>query len=182
MERVPADKDDPFHARVAKVAIVTSGAGTGRVIAVWRVATAASEVTAARGMRGSTPEAATAVVENTIPSEARLALYMSARYLQELEIALRLAGIPVRYQRPGTDSGLVPRLFVEHPGQGDLGEIICTLPLELGGQDLAWDAPDPPWWFMWCPRGAQTREPICPAVDMKAAAEIIAARLREETR
>lgn len=120
--------------------------------------------------------------DNAIPGEARLALYMSARYLQELEIALRLAGVPARYDRPGMEAGLVPRLFVEHPGQAELGGIICTISPELDGRRLPWNASDPPWWFMWWLRDERRREPICPAVDMTEAAHLIAARLREEAK
>jgi hypothetical protein len=127
------------------------------------------------------PEAAAPMVDDTIPGEVRLALYISARYLQELEIALRLAGVPARYERPGMDGKIVPRLFVEHPGHGDPDAIICTIPLEFDGQPLAWDVPDPPWWFMWWPRHAEARESICPAVDMNEAARVIAGRSREES-
>ncbi|HEU5156726.1 MAG TPA: hypothetical protein VFU43_06980 [Streptosporangiaceae bacterium] len=122
------------------------------------------------------------MVDNTIPGEARLALYMSGRYLQELETALRLAGVSARYERPGIDGVIVPRLFVELPGHGDPNEVICTIPREFDGRPRGRDMPDPPWWFMWWSRRGGTRAPICPAVDMNEAARVIAARLREETR
>jgi hypothetical protein len=120
-------------------------------------------------------------VDNAIPAEARLAMYLSACFLQELEIALRLAGIPARYERPGMDGIIVPRLRVEHPGREEPDEVICTLP-PVFDAPLAWHAPDPRWWFMWWMRPEEIHEPICEAVDMNEAAHLIAARLREETR
>jgi hypothetical protein len=80
------------------------------------------------------------------------------------------------------DRVIVPRLFVEESGHDGLGAIICTIPPEFDGRDLAWSMPDPHWWFMWWLRHKQTREPICPAVDMNEAAHVIATRLHEGTR
>lgn len=122
------------------------------------------------------------MVDNTIPDEARLALYMSARYLQELEIALRLAGVPARYERPRLGETVVPRLRVEHVGDGDPDEVICTIPRAFDTRSLTHDAADPQWWFMWWAPQQRRREPICPAVDMNAAARVIATRRHEETR
>jgi hypothetical protein len=122
------------------------------------------------------------MVEDTIPGEARLALYMSARYLQELETALRLIGTPARFVRPGIDGVIVPRLCVACPDHGEPDEIICSLSQVFDGSQPAWNAPDPPWWFMWWTRHSAPHEPICQAVDMNEVARIIAARLREQTR
>jgi hypothetical protein len=120
------------------------------------------------------------MLDNTIPSEARLSMYVSARYLQELEIALLLLGIPSRYERPGMRRIMLPRLYVEHLDHGELDEAVCAIPRVSDARGLAWDAPDPQWWFMWWKPPAETREPICPAANMKKAAHLIAVRLREE--
>jgi hypothetical protein len=118
------------------------------------------------------------MVDNTVPSEARLSLYMSVRYLRELETALRLIGIPARYERPGMHEIMLPRLYVEHPDHGELADVVCAIPRVSDGRRLAWEAADPEWWFMWWKRQAGTRELICRALDMTHAARLIAARLR----
>jgi hypothetical protein len=43
------------------------------------------------------------MLDHTIPSEVRLSLYLSARFLQELELALQLIGIPSVYVPPGVE-------------------------------------------------------------------------------
>jgi hypothetical protein len=119
---------------------------------------------------------------DTIPDESRLVLYFSARYVQELEVALRLAGIHTRYERPGVDGIELPRLVVAHPAFGWMDEVICAVPWQL-------DDPNPQWWFEWrsfvscdCSH-CKKKEPqqICPAVDMKQAAQLIAEELQEES-
>lgn len=61
--------------------------------------------------------------DNIIPSELRLLLYNSARYLQQLEIALRLIAIPARYDRPGIDGISMPRLCVTHSNYREFGQV-----------------------------------------------------------
>jgi hypothetical protein len=119
--------------------------------------------------------------DNVIADESRLALYLSARLLQELGVALQLAGIRTRYERPGVEGIDWPRLCVEHPEHGWMDEVICTVPLLL-------DGPNPTWWFEWrsivpcaCSYCKEAdRQRICPATDMTKAAQIIAEQLREE--
>jgi hypothetical protein len=118
---------------------------------------------------------------NVIAGDSSLSLYLSTCYLQELETALRLAGIRTSYERPGREGINWPRLCVEHPEYGWMTEVICAVPLQLEG-------PNPTWWFEWrstvpctcsdC-KGAD-RQRICPATDMTKAACLIAAQLREE--
>jgi hypothetical protein len=43
------------------------------------------------------------MLDHTIPSEVRLSLYLSARFLQELELALQLIGGRCIYVRPGIE-------------------------------------------------------------------------------
>jgi hypothetical protein len=122
------------------------------------------------------------VTHDTIPDESRLTLYLSTRYLQELEVALQLAGVRTRYERPGVDGIELPRLVVEHPAFGWMNEVICALPLLLEG-------PNPQWWFEWrsfvscrCPDCVDKKpERICVAKDMIQAARLIAEELREES-
>jgi hypothetical protein len=126
--------------------------------------------------------------DNTIPDEARLSLYLSARYLQELQLALRLIDVPSTYVRPGIGGYGLPQLHVG-PAEYDpeaLGEpdgtiavrddFICALPFVLSTQRLSWTDPEPEWRFMWC-----WHEPlqIWQAVDMMEAARIIAGQLFE---
>jgi hypothetical protein len=112
--------------------------------------------------------------DSTIPDESRLTLYLSTRYLQELELALRLAGIRTRYERPGIEGFDLPRLVVEHPAFGWMNEVICAMPMLLEG-------PNPEWWFEWHKPWKDTRERICLAVDMTSAARLVAQELREES-
>jgi hypothetical protein len=56
---------------------------------------------------------------DTIPDDLRLFLNISARYLQELRIALQGSGIEAWYERPGADGLVMPRLIVKHPEDGD---------------------------------------------------------------
>jgi hypothetical protein len=49
--------------------------------------------------------------DHTIPSEVRLSLYLSARFLQELGLALQLFGVPSVYVWP-TLKGRPPRWYV----------------------------------------------------------------------
>jgi hypothetical protein len=121
------------------------------------------------------------MIDDTIPCGARLAVYLSARFLQELEIALRLLGIPVWYERPGMDGIIVPRLRVEHVGHQEPDAVICTVP-QVFDTPPAWRTPDPRWWFMWWTRNEEAHEPICEAVDMNEAAHLIAAQSHEENR
>src|SRR6266545_4638914 len=46
--------------------------------------------------------------DHTIPSEVRLSLYLSARFLQELGLALQLIGVPSVYVRPGIEGVAFP--------------------------------------------------------------------------
>jgi hypothetical protein len=117
------------------------------------------------------------MVENAISGETRLWLYMSACYLQELELALRLAGVPSRYERPGIDGILIPRLCVADSRNGQADAAICAIPRVFDVRRPAWKGPDPQWWFLWWKPPAQPRDPICPAVDMNEAARLVAAQL-----
>lgn len=113
-----------------------------------------------------------------LPTASRLSLYLSGRYLQELEIALRLAGIRTRYERPGIRGIALPRLCVKHPDNGWMIELICAVPVRLDDAQFEW-------WFEWCsfvpsgcPLCAETqRRRICVAKDMTQAARIIADQL-----
>jgi hypothetical protein len=115
-----------------------------------------------------------AALGSIIPDESRLALYLSARYLQELEIALRLTGIRTRYERPGIEGFDLPRLCVEHPELGWMDEVICALPWHLNG-------PNPEWWFEWYKPWEEARARICAAKDMAKAAAVILVQLHEES-
>jgi hypothetical protein len=117
-------------------------------------------------------EVTLSMVGNTIPSEMRLSLYISTRFLQELELALQLIGIPARYERPGSGGIIPPRLNVEHP-QGCVEKAICAYPWLL-------ESAETEWWFEWFGSRGDIRERICPATDMPRAARTIAERLREE--
>jgi hypothetical protein len=129
------------------------------------------------------------MLDHTIPSEVRLSLYLSARFLQELELALQLIGVPSAYVRPGIEGVVFPRLYVgftedelEGWGETDDGaerdEFICAVPFTLNEQRRCWTDPDPEWWFMWW--GDQML-PICRATDMRRAARVIADQLYEES-
>jgi hypothetical protein len=130
------------------------------------------------------------MLDHTIPSEVRLSLYLSARFLQELELALRLIGVPCAYVRPGIEGVAFPRLYVgfdrdelepldaTDEASTELDEFICAVPFTLNEQRRSWTDPDPEWWFMWW--GDQTL-PICQATDMRIAARVIAEQLYEES-
>ena len=110
-------------------------------------------------------------VEDTIPDDSRLALYFSTRYLQELQLALRLVGVLARYERPGIDTIMLPRLVVEHPERGELDEVICAT------RSRRRDGPNAAWWFEWRLFRDGRRERICTATDMSKAARIVAEQL-----
>jgi hypothetical protein len=130
------------------------------------------------------------VRDHTIPSEVRLSLYLSARFLQELGLALQLIGVPSVYVRPGIEGVAFPRLYVgctedeldaldgADEARAELDEFICAVPFTLNEQRRCWTDPDPEWWFMWW--GDQTL-PICQATDMRLAARVIAEQLYEES-
>jgi hypothetical protein len=117
---------------------------------------------------------------NVIAGESNLSLFLCTRYLQELEIALRLTGIRTCYERPGMQGIYWPRLCVENPEHGWMDEVICVVPLLL-------DGPNPTWWFEWrslvpcaCSYCKEAdRQRIYPATDMTKAAQIIAEQLRD---
>ena len=119
--------------------------------------------------------------DSAIPAETRLSMYLSARLLQELETALLLTGLQARYERPGIDGIMLPRLRVTHPRHGEMDEAVCAIPRVSDARGLSWDAPDPQWWFMWWERRPATWGPVCPAVDMTQAAHQIAARVHGST-
>lgn len=112
------------------------------------------------------------------------------RFLQELELALRLIGIPSAYVRPGIEEVAFPRLYVgctedeleafdvTDEARAELGGFVCAVPFALNEQRRCWADPDPEWWFMWW--GDQTL-PICQATDMRRAARVIADQLYEES-
>ncbi|HEX6470996.1 MAG TPA: hypothetical protein VF069_17990 [Streptosporangiaceae bacterium] len=109
------------------------------------------------------------MVENAIPGEARLSLYISSRYLQELGVALRLIGIASRYERPGIGGLPLPRLCVPHPGR--LGTAIYAIPRSACGAA-------PQWWFEWTSCRGGWRRRICSVTDLPYAARVIAEQLR----
>jgi hypothetical protein len=110
----------------------------------------------------------------TVPSETRLVLYISAGYLQELETELKALSIPARYERPGINGVVLPRLVVTHPEHGEMDEVICASGWQLVG-------PNAEWWFEWWQWWQGSREPICRTRDIAQAARIIAQQLREES-
>jgi hypothetical protein len=120
--------------------------------------------------------------DNTISDEVRLPLYLSSQYLQELATALTRLGIRARYERPGANGIVVPRLYVEHPQHGELSWAICATPLQLDHQSLEW-------WFEWrsfvrcgCLECINHElERICRIGDLDKAAQIIAEQLIEES-
>jgi hypothetical protein len=129
------------------------------------------------------------MLDHTIPSDYRLSLYLSSRFLQELSVALQLIGIPSAYVRPGIEGVVFPRLYVGFTEDdlegGDrmddgtrLDDFVCGVPFAPPAQRPSWTAPDSEWWFMWW--GDQTM-PICKATDMKQAAQVIADQLLEES-
>ena len=108
--------------------------------------------------------------DNTIPGETRLALYLSARYLQELETALRLVGVTAQYLRPGIENIMLPRLTMAQQGQGNPHRVICARTWQLTGAN-------PDWWFEWWQWWNGTRERICRIANINTAAQLIAAQL-----
>jgi hypothetical protein len=130
------------------------------------------------------------MLDHTIPCEGRLSLYLSARFLQELQVALQLIGVRCAYVRPGIEGVVFPRLYLgftegeletldaTDEANAELDEFICAVPFTLNEQRHCWTDPDPEWWFMWW--GDQTL-PICQATDMRRAARVIADQLREES-
>lgn len=120
--------------------------------------------------------------DNTIALDVWPSLYLSSRYLQELEIALRSVGIRTRYERPGLDGIVIPRLYVEHPEHGELSQALCATPLRTNSRGLEW-------WFEWrsftpcdCSECIRTElERICRIGDMSTAAQLIAQQLYEES-
>jgi hypothetical protein len=120
------------------------------------------------------------MLDHTIPSDVRLSLYLSTRFLQELSLALQLIGVPSAYVRPGVEGVDFPRLYVgfaEDELEGtELDDFVCAMPFTPMAQSPSRNARDPEWWFMWW--GDQTL-PICQATDMKQAARVIADQLFE---
>ena len=108
----------------------------------------------------------------TVPTEARLFLYISARYLQALETALQLRSVAARYERPGIKGVALPRLVVTHPEHREMDKVIC-----VNGQHLL--GPNAEWWFHWWQWRDGSREPICRTGDPGRAARIIACQLHE---
>jgi hypothetical protein len=144
------------------------------------------------------------MLDHTIPSDVRLSLYLSARFLQELKLALQLIGVPSTYIRPGVEGINFPRLYVgcsayepkaleeadgiaeqvDEPPEKAAGtavvldEFICAVPLPFHGQHHSRLVPALEWWFMWW---SDLLLPICQATDMNEAAWIIAEQLCEES-
>jgi hypothetical protein len=110
------------------------------------------------------------MADNTISSELRLPLYISSRYLKELDLALQLIGMPTRYERPGSGGIVLPRLYVEHPARRCPDKAICALPWLL-------ESAKPEWWFEWFGSREDIRDRICAATDLPYAARIITERL-----
>lgn len=123
------------------------------------------------------------ILDDTIPTDIRLSLYLSARLLQELQLAFQLIGVPSACIRPGVEEINFPRLHLGSSTYepGKLGKaygglvvldyFICAVPLPLPGQRHSRLVPAVEWWFMWW---SDLLEPICPATDMKHAARVIA--------
>jgi hypothetical protein len=121
--------------------------------------------------------------DNAIPDEVRLSLYLSTRYLQELELALTLLGVPCTYVRPGLGCYALPRLYVGFTDDAPEAlrkaeNFICALPFVLNSQWLSWNGLDPEWWFAW---SGDPTTPICQATNMQQAARVIADQLFEES-
>lgn len=120
--------------------------------------------------------------DNTIATDVWPSLYLSSQYLQELETALRSVGIRTRYQRPGIDGIVMPRLYVEHPEHGQLSHALCATPWRANSQSLEW-------WFEWrsftpcnCFECVHTElRRICRIRDISRAAQTIAGQLYEES-
>jgi hypothetical protein len=112
----------------------------------------------------------TAAPGETIPSETRLFLHLAAGHLQELALALKQIGVPSRYERPGVEGVVLPRLVVEHAEHGELDEVICASAWRLPG-------PDAHWWFEWWEWWQGARVPICRIRDIDEAAQVIARQL-----
>jgi hypothetical protein len=138
-------------------------------------------------------------IDDIIPQEVRLSLYLATRFLQELKLALQLIGIPSTYIRPGIDGVILPRLYVgcteydlhawkmaeqaDEPsgkadGIGELDNFVCALPFSLNDQRRSRTAPELEWWFTWW--GDQAL-PICQARDMRQAAQVIVEQLFEKS-
>lgn len=121
------------------------------------------------------------VTDQTVPSEVRISLDLSSRYLQDLQRTLWLLGIRARYERPGVQGIIMPRLYVEHSEHGELSAAICAEPFQLDAWNLEW-------WFAWrsfmpcdCAECIQHElERIYRVEDMEKAAQIIAGQLGSE--
>lgn len=135
-------------------------------------------------------------IDETLPTEVRLSLYLSMRLLQELQLALQLIGMPSTYVRPGIEGVAFPRLYVgstrdepraicevdavaepadEPPDKAEdaivvLDYFICAVPLPLHGQQHSRLVPAVEWWFMWW---GEELLPICVARDMRYAARVV---------
>jgi hypothetical protein len=120
-----------------------------------------------------------ATLDSIIPDESRLALYYATRYLQELEIALRLEGVHTHYDRPGCGGITVPRLRIRLANADWSDWVVGVSPKVLETQTLEWNEAEPEWWFMWCK--ARLRKPICQAVDMPHAARLIVLELQADS-
>lgn len=112
----------------------------------------------------------TAALGDTVPSETRLFLHISAGHLQELALALKQLEVPARYERPGVAGVVLPRLVVEHAAHGELDEVICASAWRLPG-------PDAQWWFEWWEWWQGVRVPICRIKNIDEAAQVIARHL-----
>jgi hypothetical protein len=143
-------------------------------------------------------------LDDIIPADIRLSLYLAKRFLQELQLALQLIGVPSAYIRPGIEGVVFPRLYVgsttyepkalevaddreepvaEPPGKAEdatdeFDFFICAVPLPLPGQHHSRLVPALEWWFMWW---SDLLMPICQATDMKYVARVIADQLGEES-
>jgi hypothetical protein len=114
------------------------------------------------------------LIESTVPGEARLSLYISGRYLQELAVALRLIGIATRYERPGIGGLPLPRLRVGDPPFDPIDTAIYALPR------ATCRGAAPQWWFEWTSCRGGWRRRICAVTDLPYAARVIAEQLRED--
>jgi hypothetical protein len=99
-------------------------------------------------------------------------LYVSARYLQELAVALGLIGVESWYARPGIGGVLMPRLYVKFPVVGWVDDCVCASRefSDAGGSD---------WWFIRVSHAGSSRR-ICRPVDMARAARLVAEELGSE--
>jgi hypothetical protein len=64
----------------------------------------------------------------------------------------------------------MPCLCVDHPDQGELGEVIWACTSLTDGR----------WWFEWFHRMEQSHKPICPVDDTHSAARLVIDYLFEE--